>query len=505
MNEPGGLIVDPFAAEPVAPVALTPKEAAQLAAVDGVFFSRYFFPRTARQAPPGFHSQMWNILDDPAARFASFMVFRDAAKTTLCRLFTAKRIAYGLSRTAIYVGKSQDHSARSIEWLLKQIEFNTLFARTFGLRQGSKWTGTEVEIINDVLGQTTRIIAFGITGSIRGVNVDDYRPDLIVGDDICDEENTATAEARQKIIDLWFGALRGSLAPASENADAKQVLLGTMLDPGDVNSLCLADPGWKSLRVPIIDAQGESAWPSRWTTPDILKDKEDHARINKLSLWMREKMCEWVASEDAMFKEEWFTTTYDKVPDNLTIIGASDYAASRNAGDHTEHGVFGLDFNGNLYVLDWFYGQVASDELVERQCDLILRNKPCLWAGETGPLRRAIEPFLTQRMNQRQAYCRLEWLPSITSKDARAQGFQAMAAMGKVWFPRNAPWKAHVIEQLLKFPRPGVPDDAVDVCSLVARALHLVRLPRAKKPAAPNENKVIYLGDTQRAQSWMRK
>lgn len=501
MNEPGG--IHPFATddEQATTKPLGPKEAAQLAAIDGVFFSRYFFPKTARQAPPAFHGQMWNILDDPAARFASFMVFRDAAKTTLCRLFTAKRIAYGLSRTAIYVGKSQDHAARSIEWLLKQIETNSLFAQTFGLRQGSKWTGTEVEIVNDVLGQTTRVIAFGITGSIRGVNVDDYRPDLIVGDDICDEENTATAEARQKIIDLWFGALRGSLAPASENPDAKQVLLGTMLDPNDVNSLCLADPGWKSLKVPVLTADEQSAWPARWTVDDLLRDKEDHARIGKLSLWMREKMCEWVVSEESPFREEWFATQWDERAPGLHVFGASDYAVSEGKGDFGEHGVFGFDWQGNLHVLDWFYGRVGPEELIERQCDFIAKYKPLLWVGESGPLRRALEPLLTQRMTQRNAYCRLEWLPSIASKEIRAQGFQAMSAMGKVWFPRSAPWKAHVMEQLLKFPF-AKHDDAVDVCSLVVRGMEHMRMPKPKRPPGDG-SRVVDIGAYQ-GHNWMR-
>ena len=43
-------------------------------------------------------------------------------------------------------------------------------------------------------------------------------------------------------------------------------------------------------------------------------------------------------------------------------------------------------------------------------------------------------------------------------------------AQGKVYFPKNAPWVDHVINQLMAFPA-GKNDDAVDVCSLFGRML----------------------------------
>jgi predicted phage terminase large subunit-like protein len=149
-----------------------------------------------------------------------------------------------------------------------------------------------------------------------------------------------------------------------------------------------------------------------------------------------------------------------------------------------------------VYVVDWWRDQATPDIWIERQCDLILRHSPVMWFGEAGPIRKAVEPFLLRRMSDRRAFCRLEWLPSIGKKDARARSFPALASMGKVFLP-PAPvsWKADLLGQLTRFPA-GRFDDGIDVCSLIGRGLEHVRPPKiarvlerrqADTPAGPNE------------------
>jgi predicted phage terminase large subunit-like protein len=171
----------------------------------------------------------------------------------------------------------------------------------------------------------------------------------------------------------------------------------------------------------------------------------------------------------------------------MHIYGASDYAVSEGQGDYTEHGIFGLDFNGSLYLLDWWRQQAPSNIWIERQCDLIGQYSPLIWFGEAGPIRKAIEPFLKRRMIERQTPCRLEWLPSIHDKVVRARPFQARAAMGNVFIPTHAPWLPELMSQLMRFPA-GKYDDGVDVCSLIGRGLEHARPPVIPKPKLMSEN-----------------
>src|SRR5712672_215752 len=87
-------------------------------------------------------------------------------------------------------------------------------------------------------------------------------------------------------------------------------------------------------------------------------------------------------------------------------------------------------------------------------------------------------------MNERRAYCRVEWLPSVVEKTARARSFQAMASMNKVMVPITAGWKAELLGQLTRFPA-GKYDDGVDVCSLIGRGIEMMPAPRIRQYEPP--------------------
>lgn len=159
--------------------------------------------------------------------------------------------------------------------------------------------------------------------------------------------------------------------------------------------------------------------------------------------------------------------TYERAPDGLRIIGASDYAVTPDGGDWTEHGIAGIAQDGSLYLLDWWRGQTGPEHWIERQIDMIAKWRPLAWFGETGPIRRATEGRLKQRMIDREALCRVEWLPHIGDKPTKAQSIIATAGMGRLWWPRAA-WVAELQRQCLVFPA-GSPDDGVDTLGMLGR------------------------------------
>lgn len=288
-------------------------EIVRLSAVNGPFFSHSFFPKTVRQATPRFHEEMWEGLDNPTRRYLNYIVFRDGAKTTLLRLFTAKRIAYNVSRTILYVGASEAHAARSIQWLRRQIEFNNLYRGTFDLRPGKKWQETEIEIHHGVDDQPIWVLGVGITGNIRGINFDDYRPDLIILDDILTDENSATQEQREKIANLVFGALKESLAPMSEDPNSKMAMLVTPQHREDVSSLARSDPQfytvvagcWTPETMDSPVEEQESSWLERYPSEVLRADKRAAIARNRLSVFLREKECRLVSPETSSFRSEW--------------------------------------------------------------------------------------------------------------------------------------------------------------------------------------------------------
>lgn len=168
-------------------------------------------------------------------------------------------------------------------------------------------------------------------------------------------------------------------------------------------------------------------------------------------------------------------------PEGLIILGASDSAVTPDGGDWTEHGVAGLANDGSIYLLDWWRGQTGPEDWIEKQIDMIVRHKPLAWFGETGPIRRAIEGRLRQRMLDRKAECRVEWLPHIGDKPTKAQSIISTAGMGRLLWPRTAKWVAELQRQCLVFPA-GSPDDGVDTLGLIGRGADTLGRKSTSKP-----------------------
>lgn len=224
---------------------------------------------------------------------------------------------------------------------------------------------------------------------------------------------------------------------------------------------------------PVGREVGEYLWPEWFSA-------EHFASFQRVSRTWSALYQQVPASESGdYFARDWFKW-YEQPPKHLTIYGCSDYAVSEDKGDNTEHGVFGLDPSGDLYILDWWYGKTPSNVWIEFQLDLIRQYRPIIWAGESGVIRRAIEPFLLNRMRERRDYCRMEWLTSSADKPSRARGFQALASMGKVYLPAGKDWAMRLLNQLMRFPA-GAEDDGVDVCSLMGRIMDMTHTPAAAK------------------------
>lgn len=277
-------------------------------------YKEEFFSKTARMENPDFHRLIEQQLSS-GNRYNGCMVFRGGAKTSLLRIFTSKRIAYGISRTIVYVSNSQDAAERSVEWLMKQVEVNKKWADFYGLEPGvSKWSRSEIEIKHKLLDITIRVIAVGIKGQLRGINVDDYRPDLIVVDDADDEETTSTPEQCRKYVKLFFGSIVNSLTPSTENPHAMIAVLQTPLADGDIINTCLKDPAWHVIRVSCFDKEGNSTWPVRYPTETLRAEKAGMVAKRMLSVWMREMEVTIVSDEGCDFDANWLRF-YDVLPE----------------------------------------------------------------------------------------------------------------------------------------------------------------------------------------------
>jgi hypothetical protein len=410
-------------------VEISLQEAVKLGAVDGLFFAKYFFPHIVGQASPDFHRELWSLFAHN--RYSSAMIFRGGAKTTLMRLNFAHRISYGLLHTGLFLGKSEGSASEHVIWLEREVLYNEHWSSTFGLAEGALWNQTECEILHTVDNYPIRLLAMGMFGSVRGVNILGKRPDTIGVDDPLDEENSATPEQRQKGIDLFFGAVKESLVPESEDPTARLMLTQTPFDEDDLSYVCHKSSQIASIRVGILtdedDSRAESAWPDRWSKEEILADKRAAVERNQLSLWLREKMCQIVSRETSEFLPDWLRY-YTIIPPGAIYVGAIDPAPilsdkARLTGAKTDLQAIMVCayWRGQKYVVEYATARDQDPEAVARELNRLATKYPIRrWGVEGVAYQRTLKWFLEREMQAgRLRHLRVVEVPAPKGKTER--------------------------------------------------------------------------------------
>lgn len=461
-------------------VQVDPREVAELGATDDELFCRFFFPKTFRQGFPSFHQDVDDALSNPLFRYVALKMFRGSAKTTKLRAFVSKRISYGISRTVFFVSNSQKHSIYSLKWIRRQVEYNPLWTNTFGLRKGGTWTDEWIQILHGVDEVVINILALGITGQIRGINIDDFRPDLIVLDDPDNHETTNTHEQREKTSDLIFGDLQKSLVPPTENPLAKMVALQTPLNLFDfISTVSGTNPetekprDWHVVEVSCFDKDNESTWPARYPTEFLRREKEEHIRLRKLSLWMREMEVKIIAKEESAFDVTWLKYWDDKgLPLGLVKRIAIDPASadpkkSKNPGKIDDQVIGVVGFKGpDVYLIEYTAEKgEMPDAAAATFMDYILRHTILRACVESVAYQRVLAWFIRKAMEHGRKFVPVK---EITDKRAKAdriiQALRPKAAHGHLWVSIK---HTKFIQQFGDY-RPGVEmhDDVLDMVSI---------------------------------------
>jgi predicted phage terminase large subunit-like protein len=331
----------------------------------------------------------------------------------------------------------------------------------------------------------SELYAAGLLGSITST-----RADLVIIDDpVAGREEAESETIRAKTLQAYEDDILTRLKPKASviliqtrwhQMDLAGSILPEHYDGRSGPVLCRDGQWWNVLNIaakcernddPIGRQIGEYLWPE-WFTPKHWAIYEAKPRT-----WASLYQQRPAPPDGILFKRDDFQRyELGKQPGNLRMYMASDFAVKdRKAAvdpDFTEHGACGIDTHSDLWITDWFSGQVDTSVSIDAGLDMAKTTKPTLWFGESGVIESAIEPAITARMRQRKVYAARHLLPSIADKVARARGFSARVAAKTVHIP-NCEWGDALIDQLCAFPA-GRYDDKVDVCSLLGRGADML-------------------------------
>jgi hypothetical protein len=268
---------------------------------------------------------------------------------------------------------------------------------------------------------------------------------------------------RDKVWNWYTGTLVNRIRPGEpiaviQHRVAEDDLVGRLL----AQQVTGGDK-WTVVELPAdVD---DPPWPERYDREALIRMRDNMDKRQWQALYMQNP----TPDDGTFFTREMFEL-FDprKVPRCHTYM-SGDFAVTEGDGDFTDIGTHGYS-DGTLYLgLDGWTGQTTADVWIDQLLDQARDHKPFAFFGESGPIRRAVEPFLTRRMQERKIYVRCEWLTRGHDKPTEARPLQAMAGLRKVKIA-DTEYGYKLLTQLLKFPA-GSRDDAVDMAALMAKAI----------------------------------
>lgn len=239
-------------------------------------FAQTYFPHYVKSAPASLHEYLFDrfqqVVDNGHGDHDAVAAPRGHAKSTLItQIGTLWCIVTGRKRYPIIVMDALDQALPMLEAIKAELEFNPRLQLDFPEACGRTrvWQVGVIVTANDA-----KVEVFGSGKKIRGRRHGPYRPDLVIGDDLENDENVRSPEQRDKLLS-WVSKSLLSLGYADDSLDV--FIIGTILHYDSVLARLLGNPLWRGRKFRAIEQ-----WPERMDLWDrwqetLLADGEDVA------------------------------------------------------------------------------------------------------------------------------------------------------------------------------------------------------------------------------------
>ncbi len=305
-------------------------------------FIYFYLGHYVKYETPDFHKEIFEALERGDTEFLELIAFRGSAKSTIASLALALWSAVtGRKHFVIILSDTFSQAKLHIQNIIYELENNELLINDFGpFKAKEEWTATNIILANGV-----RVLSRSRGQKIRGVRHLQYRPDLIIGDDLENSEVVRVKEQRDKTSEWW----NSEVLPAIDVEGGVVVLIGNLLHSDSLmarqKALILKEGIGILKEYPIMREDGEILWHQRDTKESIEKLR---IRVGT-RYFQREYLLKLVPEDGQVIKKVYY---YQKLPKIKAISIGVDLAISqKESADYTAINVIGKGEDNNFYNL----------------------------------------------------------------------------------------------------------------------------------------------------------
>lgn len=419
---------------------------------------------------------------------------------------------YRYKRYIIILSDTSDQANGFLSAIKDELEDNGAIREDFGDLTGGVWRENVI-----ITSQGVRIDAIGAGQKIRGRKHKNWRPDLMVLDDIENDENIRTVEQRKKLENWFYKAV-------SKAGDTYTdiVYIGTLLHYDSLLAKVLKNPAYRSVKYKAVQSFSTSplweTWESIYTDLGnegreleakkfFEKNREEMLAGTKV-LWeeklsyydlMVTRVSEGEASfnselqnepvnpDDCLFNEEWFDYYNPEDMDfssaDFRFYGFVDPSLGKNRrADYSAILTGALEVpTGYLYILDADIVRRHPDAIISdvlQKADWIQRTygkRYVKFGVETVQFQWFLKEQLAKSSARARIYLPIEEVPQSSDKVLRIQTLQPDIKNKYIKFSRR---HKLLLEQLQYFPMADHDDgpDALEGLRTIAQGGRKKRL-----------------------------
>lgn len=358
-----------FRASATTQVQMTQADIVEAMRVSAEFFIQFFLGEELEYPVPKFHVDTWNLMNDDQAEQIAAALPRGTAKTTLAKLTAVRHFLFTETRFVVYVSNTASIAAEACKDIMNYMRspnFEAVFGRLeFEVEQDGRGFYKFWLQYTDSAGTLRKkfciLRAIGAGQQVRGLNIDNTRPELAIVDDLEDDDNTATKELQMK-LKVWF---YGPFIKAMSRKRRKIIFIGNMLSNRSLlYHFCETSDEWHSMRYGVILSDGTALWPEIWSLDEIRKDFLEYQAANLVGRWFAEMMNMPIADGNLLIDAEdiYYVTPILPGDEEAAFLTVDPAISQKTHSDDTAIAVHGL-VNGLWRVVEYVVGKYTPDQL----------------------------------------------------------------------------------------------------------------------------------------------
>ena len=434
------------------------------------FFFYFYFPHYTEFPIAPFHEEIFHITQDTDIRSAVILGFRGCGKSTL---FSLSFPLWGILgeqkiKHVLILSRTQQKAQTLLQQIKYELETNDLLKKDLGPFQEERSGWNLVSLYLPYY--DAKITVASTEQSIRGIRHKQYRPQLIICDDLEDMDSVRTKEGRDKIYN-W---LLGDVIPAGSRY-TRLMIIGSLLHEDSLIKRLQKNIEENKMRgiyreYPLLDEQGNCAWPGKFPNQEAIEEEKTKG-ITEIT-WLREYLLRIISETGRVVKPEYIHYyDYDKELPNdeyfvQTYVGV-DLAISEKTSAHrtaiVAMRIYRVKDKNYAYIMPFpFNDNVGFPEQVT-QIKLLVTNTEVYSNPTIFVEKVAYQESIIQHCHS--LGIQVEGVPPHGDKHERLTLTTAAIKEGLILFPRKG--AEELILQLIGF---GVEkyNDLADAFSLVA-------------------------------------